>query len=252
MNAPNPKIARPDLVPVHVAIIMDGNGRWAKQRGLPRTAGHRAGVKSARRLVEYIAEQGVEHLTLFAFSSENWQRPREEVSALMTLFAEVLKRETDDLDANNVRLRFIGDRQSLGKRLGARIVDAENRTANNSGLKLNIAMAYGGRWEIVSAARRIAALARDGELAPEDIDESSFARHLELGDSPDPDLMIRTGGEQRISNFLLWELAYAEIFFSPSLWPDFSDADVDEALCFFRDRQRRYGRTGDQIEAGSC
>ena len=170
----------------------------------------------------------------------------------MTLFAEVLKRETDDLDANNVRLRFIGDRPSLGRRLGARIADAENRTADNTGLKLNIAMAYGGRWEIVSVARCIAAKVRDGQLRPEEIDESVFERHLELGDCPDPDLLIRTGGEQRISNFLLWEAAYAEIFFSPTLWPDFSDADVDQALEFFRERQRRYGRTGDQIEAGSC
>lgn len=252
MNAPNPKVAGLPGIPEHVAIIMDGNGRWAKQRGLPRTAGHRAGVKSARRLVEKVAEEGVEHLTLFAFSSENWQRPRDEVGALMALFAEVLKREVEDLDRNNVRLRFIGDRVSLGKKLAARIADAENRTETNTGLKLNIAMAYGGRWEIVEAARCIADKVRSGEVEPADVDEAMLGSHLALAESPDPDLLIRTGGEQRISNFLLWEAAYAEIYFSPTLWPDFSDADVDEALEFYRLRERRYGRTGDQVEAQPC
>ncbi len=252
MNATNPKFAGPAAQPVHVAIIMDGNGRWAKQRGLPRTAGHRAGVKSARRIVERMGEQGVEYLTLFAFSSENWQRPREEVGALMTLFSEVLKRETDDLDRNNVRLRFIGDRKSLGRKLGARIADAERRTEDNTGLKLNIAIAYGGRWEIVEAVREIAEKAQKGELVPADVDEAMLESHLALADCPDPDLLVRTGGEQRISNFLLWELAYAEIFFSETLWPDFSDADVDTALEFFCARQRRYGRTGEQIEAQPC
>ena len=252
MNAPNPKIAGPAAVPVHVAIIMDGNGRWAKQRGLPRTAGHRAGVKSARRLVETIAEMGVEYLTLFAFSSENWRRPREEVVALMTLFSEVLKRETEDLDRNNVRLRFIGDRLSLGKKLGTRIAEAEHRTAHNSGLKLNIAMAYGGRWEIVEAVRSVAEAVQRGELECSDIDESLLSGHLALGDCPDPDLLIRTGGEHRISNFLLWEIAYSEIFFSSTLWPDFADNDVHTALEFYRARQRRYGQTGEQVEAQPC
>ena len=237
---------------MHVAIIMDGNGRWAKQRGLPRTAGHRAGVKSARRLVETIAEQGVEYLTLFAFSSENWRRPREEVVALMTLFSEVLKRETEDLDRNNVRLRFIGDRVSLGRKLGTRIAEAEHRTAQNSGLKLNIAMAYGGRWEIIEAVRSVAEAVQRGELDCADIDESLLSGHLALGDCPDPDLLIRTGGEHRISNFLLWEIAYSEIFFSPTLWPDFSDSDIRAALEFFRARQRRYGQTGEQVEAQPC
>ncbi|MEO1244461.1 MAG: polyprenyl diphosphate synthase [Pseudomonadota bacterium] len=252
MSAPIPSIPSSSPLPRHVAVIMDGNGRWANQRALPRQAGHRAGVKSARQLVEYLAEQNVECLTLFAFSSENWDRPRDEVGALMTLFIEVLRRESDNLHKNNVRLRFIGDRPSLGPRLGKRIAVAEQRTRDNTGLKLNIAMAYGGRWDIVEAARKVAEKVAAGSLPPEQIDERIFGEALELGDCPEVDLLIRTGGEKRISNFLLWNLAYAELFFSDILWPEFSPANAAEAIRFFQARQRRYGRTGEQIEAQPC
>jgi len=252
MISPNPKIPRLAGAPRHVAIIMDGNGRWAKQRGLPRQAGHRAGVKSARRVVEYMAEQGVEYLTMFAFSSENWQRPRDEVKALMGLFADVLKRETADLHRNGVRLRFIGDRTTLGKRLTKRIEEAEALTGSNSGLKLDIAMAYGGRWDIVQAARRLADDVQAGRLGPNDITECTLADRLVTGDAPEPDLVIRTGGEQRISNFLLWQGAYAELFFSQALWPDFSDEEIDAALEFYSVRQRRFGRTGEQVGVKPC
>ena len=252
MSAPNPEIPKSSDVPRHVAIIMDGNGRWAKNRGLPRHAGHRAGVKSARRLVEYMAEVGVEYVTLFAFSSENWQRPRDEVRALMTLFAEVLKRETADLNENQVRLRFVGDRQSLGRKLASRIDDAEALTRNNTRLNVTIAMAYGGRWDILQATRQLAAEVERGALEAGSITETLLAERLGTADLPDPDLLIRTGGEQRISNFLLWQAAYAELFFSPTLWPDFGDADVDAALEFFTARQRRYGRTGDQVGVQPC
>jgi len=219
---------------------------------MPRQAGHKAGVKAARRLVEYMAEQSIECLTLFAFSSENWGRPSEEVGALMTLFVEVMKREAESLHKNNVRLRFIGDRDSLGSRLVKRIEEAEQRTRDNTGLQLNVAMAYGGRWDIVEAARVMAERVRTGALTPELIDETAFAETLELRGCPDVDLLIRTGGEKRISNFLLWHLAYAELFFSDVLWPEFSPEHAAEAIRFFEARQRRYGRTGDQLEAQPC
>jgi undecaprenyl diphosphate synthase len=189
---------------------------------------------------------------MFAFSSENWQRPRDEVKALMALFAEVLKRETADLHKNGVRLRFIGDRASLGKRLTKRIEEAEALTASNAGLKLDIAMAYGGRWDIVQAARHLAEDIMAGRLASDDITETTLADRLVTGDAPEPDLLIRTGGEQRISNFLLWQGAYAELFFSQALWPDFSDREVDEALEFYSVRQRRFGRTGEQVGVKPC
>ncbi len=252
MSATSPGISMSTTVPEHVAVIMDGNGRWANRRALPRHAGHKAGVKAARGIVESCAESGVKCLTLFAFSSENWRRPREEVGALMALFVEVLKRETDELHRNNIRLRFLGDRPSLGKRLAERIAAAEALTAGNTGLDLNVAMAYGGRWDIVEAARRAAERVAAGELAPADISEELIRSYLALGDCPDPDLLIRTGGEHRISNFLLWNLAYAEVFFSSTLWPDFSDADIAAAFAFYRERQRRFGRTGEQLEARTC
>ena len=238
-------------IPTHVAIIMDGNGRWARRRALPRHAGHRSGVRSVRRSVELAAERGVKYLTLFAFSSENWSRPREEVSKLMGLFVEALQREVDELHRNNVRLEFIGAREQLSPGLVEKIEAAEAHTASNTGLHLLVAVAYGGRWDIVEAARSVAARAADGELAVEDIDAETFAAELQLGGIPDPDLLIRTGGEQQISNFLLWNLAYAELYFCDTLWPDFGDADFDAALAYFAQRQRRYGHTGEQIEAAS-
>ena len=236
-------------IPTHIAVIMDGNGRWARKRGLPRHAGHRSGVGSVRRTVELAAERGVKYLTLFAFSSENWSRPREEVSKLMGLFIEALQREVDELHRNNVRLEFVGARDQLQPRLVEMIASAEERTAGNTGLHLLVAVAYGGRWDIVQAARSLAGQATAGDIDVDDIDEEAIAAELQLGGIPDPDLLIRTGGEQRISNFLLWNLAYAELFFCDSLWPDFGDRDFDEALAFYAVRQRRYGHTGEQVEA---
>jgi undecaprenyl diphosphate synthase len=235
-----------------VAIIMDGNGRWAERRGLPRTAGHRAGVKPVRTAIEHSARHGVEALTLFAFSSENWQRPVTEVGLLMQLFLEALDREIDELAAQGVLVRFIGARELLGPALVERMAAAEARTGANQGLKLVIAVAYGGRWDIVSAARRLARAARDGALDPDAIDEASLARELALGDLPEPDLFIRTGGDQRISNFLLWNLAYTELWFTETLWPEFDAAEFDRALAEFGERERRFGLTAAQLEAGAC
>ena len=244
-------MAQSDRIPTHVAVIMDGNGRWARKRAMPRYAGHRAGVGAVRATVERAAERGVGHLTLFAFSSENWNRPGEEVSKLMSLFVEALQREVDDLDRNNVRLKFIGALDMLQPRLQEMIAAAEQRTDANTGLQLRVAVAYGGRWDIVRSARRLAQRAVDGEIRPEDIDAEAFAAELELGGVPDPDLLIRTGSEQRISNFLLWNLAYAELWFCDALWPDFGKEQFDEALRYFARRERRYGSTGEQIQAVS-
>jgi undecaprenyl diphosphate synthase len=239
-------------IPTHVAVIMDGNGRWARARGKKRHAGHRAGVKSVRATVEAAAERGVRHLTLFAFSSENWSRPAEEVSSLMRLFVEALRREVDELHRNNVRLRFVGALGQLGEGLQKGIAAAEARTAANTGLSLNVAVAYGGRWDIMQAVRALAQQAKTGEIGPEDIDEEALAGRLQLGDSPDPDLLIRTGGEQRISNFLLWNLAYAELWFTDVLWPDFDKDEFDKALAYYASKQRRYGQTGEQVETAQC
>ncbi len=230
---------------------MDGNGRWARQRALPRHAGHRSGVGAVRSTVEVAAERGVRYLTLFAFSSENWARPREEVSRLMTLFIEALQREVGELHKNNVRLEFIGARAQLNSKLIEMIAEAEATTRANTDLNLTIAVAYGGRWDIVAAARKIAVRVAAGDIDADEIDEPLFGSALELGDKPDPDLLIRTGGEQRISNFLLWQLAYSELWFCDALWPDFGRQQFDEALAYFAKRQRRYGHTGDQVEAVS-
>jgi undecaprenyl diphosphate synthase len=235
--------------PQHVAIIMDGNGRWARSRGYPRAAGHRASVKVVRRVVEECAGRGVQFLTLFAFSSENWCRPPDEVGMLMSLFLDVLQREVDDLHRSGVRLRFIGDRELLGNALAQRMRDAETLTAGNSGLGLMVALGYGGRWDLTQACRSLAAEAAAGTLQPSEIDESRLASRLALSGMPDPDLMIRTGGEQRISNFLLWNLAYAELYFTDVLWPEFSAAHLDDALAFYRQRERRFGRTSEQLAA---
>lgn len=238
------------IVPKHVAIIMDGNGRWARRRAMPRQAGHRAGVKSVRKVVETAAARGVACLTLFAFSSENWARPKDEVSSLMKLFFEALRREVADLHRNNVKLSFIGARQDLQPELIARISEAETATQGNSGMQLIIAVAYGGRWDIVNAAISLARKVRDDSLQLENIDETAFASELQLAAYPDPDLLIRTGGEQRISNFLLWNLAYAELYFSDKLWPEFGTDDFNSALEHFSQRQRRFGHTGEQVKEG--
>ncbi len=231
---------------------MDGNGRWARARQKPRHAGHRAGVKSVRATVETAAKRGVECLTLFAFSSENWGRPEEEVSSLMSLFLEALRREVDELHRNNVRLRVIGNREQLKSGLVRKIVAAEEKTRQNTGLLLNIAVAYGGRWDILNATKQLAAMVASGEISVDDIDDELFASRLQLSGCPEPDLLIRTGGEQRISNFLVWNLAYAELWFTDVLWPEFGAAQFDVALQHFARKQRRYGQTGDQVGLARC
>lgn len=239
------------VLPRHIAIIMDGNGRWAKKRHLPRIAGHRAGVEAVRRVVEACAKRGVAALTLFAFSSENWRRPAQEVSLLMELFLTALQRETRSLHKNNVRLRIIGDRDLLGPKLRQAIVDAESLTAANTGLHVTIAANYGGRWDVIQAARRIAEKVREGTLDTAAIDEQLFGQYLALSDLPEPDLFIRTGGEQRISNFLLWQLAYTELLFTDISWPDFDEGALDTALASFAARERRFGKTSEQVQQGA-
>jgi undecaprenyl diphosphate synthase len=233
--------------PQHVAIIMDGNGRWARSRGMPRVAGHRASVKVVRKVIEECGRLNVRHLTLFAFSSENWRRPPDEVGMLMGLFLDALVREVADLHRNRVRLRFIGDRTLLGAELKQRMEAAEQLTAGNGGLVLIVAVAYGGRWDVAQACRRLAQEAAAGELAADGIDESHIAARLQLAGISDPDLLIRTGGEQRISNFLLWNLAYTELYFCGALWPEFSLQDLHAAFEFFAQRERRFGKTSEQV-----
>ncbi len=235
--------------PQHVAIIMDGNGRWARSRGMPRVAGHRASVKVVRKLVEECAASGVRYLTLFAFSSENWRRPPDEVGVLMGLFLDALVREVADLHRNRVRLRFIGDREQLGPELKQRMLDAEALTALNPGLGLMVAVAYGGRWDISHACRSLAADVAAGKMAASDIGEEAIAARLQLHDVPDPDLLIRTGGEQRISNFLLWNLAYTELYFTEVLWPEFSPQHLQAAFEHYAQRERRFGMTSAQLKA---
>ena len=234
-------------LPQHIAIVMDGNGRWAEARGEPRTAGHRAGIEPVRRTIRECARLGVRALTLFAFSSENWRRPETEVATLMSLFMDALDREVEELDSNGVRLRIIGNRQSLAVRLQQRIAEAEALTAANTRLDLQVAVSYGGRWDLVEAARRLAARAASGALRPADIDEAALAAELQLSELPDPDLFIRTGGDHRVSNFLLWNIAYAELFFTDTLWPDFDERVLAEAIADFESRERRFGLTGGQV-----
>ncbi|MEY4847041.1 MAG: undecaprenyl diphosphate synthase [Pseudomonadota bacterium] len=234
-------------LPAHIAIVMDGNGRWAEARGEPRTFGHRAGIEPVRVTIRECSRLGVGALTLFAFSSENWRRPETEVSTLMAIFMDALDREVEELHANQVRLRVIGNRQRLSVRLQQRIAEAEALTADNTGLKLQVAVSYGGRWDVLEAARRLAEQAASGALRPSEIDEERFARELQLADLPDPDLFIRTGGDHRISNFLLWNIAYAELFFTDTLWPDFGVAQLAEAIEDFSQRERRFGLTGKQV-----
>ena len=237
------------ILPQHVAVVMDGNGRWAKKRFLPRTAGHKAGVKATRRIVELCSLKGIGVLTLFAFSSENWNRPDQEVTSLMALFLSTLNSELNKLHEQGICIRFIGDRSRFADNLQASIAAAEKKTAANTNLNLNIAANYGGRWDIVSAARKLHRKLLDSDGTEDQITEESFTRELCLVDLPEPDLFIRTGGEQRISNFLLWQIAYTELFFTDTLWPEFNDAAFDKALDWYATRQRRFGKTGDQIDS---
>jgi undecaprenyl diphosphate synthase len=239
----------PLVAPRHVAVIMDGNGRWARRRALPRQAGHQAGIKPVRATVELCAESGVETLTLFAFSSENWRRPVDEVRGLMSLFVDALEREVSELHANGIRVKFIGDLDSLNPMLRRATEAAAERTKANTRMDLVVAVAYGGRWDITQAARKLAAEAAAGRLDPNAIDEAKLASMLQTAESPSVDLLIRTGGEKRISNFLLWDIAYSEVFFSDVLWPDVTPAELRKAFEFYAHRQRRFGRTSDQIEA---
>ena len=235
-------------LPRHIAIIMDGNGRWARARLLPRYVGHREGVKSVRRAVEACLDKNIKALTLFAFSSENWRRPSEEVSLIMDLFVNALKKEVVALNRNGVRLRFIGDRTAFSDKLCALIATAEEDTRGNSELDLVIAANYGGQWDITRAVQTLAGRLAAGELQQQDITPEVLAAEICLADLPPPDLFIRTGGEQRISNFLLWQLAYTELYFTDVLWPAFDEQQLDEALLWYANRQRRFGRTGEQVE----
>ena len=231
----------------HVAIIMDGNGRWAKQRLLPRVAGHKAGVDAVRKVVRGCAERNIEVLTLFAFSSENWRRPATEVNYLMDLFIMALEREANKLHEQNIQLRIIGDRSAFNEKLCNQMKNAEALTANNTGMKLVIAANYGGQWDICEAVRKVACDIEQGILPSQEITPALIQSKLTLADLPDPDLFIRTSGEQRISNFLLWQLAYTELYFTDVLWPDFDSDELDKALVFFQNRERRFGYTSEQL-----
>lgn len=228
--------------PRHIAIVMDGNGRWASQRGLPRTAGHHAGAKTVRAVVEQAADMGVEVLTLFAFSSENWQRPPTEVRVLMDLFLRTIRRELAELQKNGVRLRFIGNRDNLSANLCRSMAEAEELTSENTRLQLVVAVDYGGRWDIFNAARRLARECVAGRMNVEDLTEEHFAEGMALHGHPAPDLFIRTGSEKRVSNFLLWDMAYSELYFSDVLWPDFDREELARAVDWFNSRDRRFGR----------
>ena len=238
-------IAVPEVstVPRHVAIIMDGNGRWATRRLLPRVAGHVKGVEAVRGCVEACVERGVEYLTLFAFSSENWRRPAEEVSLLMRLFVTALEREVSKMHANNIRLRVVGDLSRFDAKLQELIAAAERKTAGNTGLTVTVCANYGGRWDIMQATNKMRAAHPDAAEYTEDM----LAPHLAMAYAPEPDLFIRTGGEQRISNFLLWQLAYAELYFTDIFWPDFDRQALDAAIASYQSRERRFGRTGEQV-----
>lgn len=234
-------------IPRHIAIVMDGNGRWAKRQNRPRFWGHKRGVERVRSTVEGCIDLGVEALTLFAFSTENWKRPQEEVSFLMNLFISSLEKEVKRLHKNNIRLQIIGEKSQFSEKLQQAIADAEALTADNSGLALNIAANYGGRWDITEATRKLSAAVAAGELAIDEITPELLQQQMSLNELPEPDLFIRTGGEQRISNFLLWQMAYCELYFTDLYWPEFDRAALDSAVASFGERQRRFGRTGDQL-----
>ena len=240
------RTARP-TAPRHVAIIMDGNGRWATARHLPRVAGHSRGVDAVRAAIEQAGRRGVEYLTLFAFSSENWKRPQDEVSTLMRLFVSALQKEVGKLGENGVCLRVVGDLTAFEPQLQSLIRDAERQTRHNTRLKLAVCASYGGRWDIVQSVRALLAAAPDPRALAHTLTEQQLAAHLSLSFAPDPDLLIRTGGEQRISNFLLWQCAYSELYFTHTLWPDFDAAAFDAALAWFATRERRFGQTSAQV-----
>ncbi|EOW3975492.1 isoprenyl transferase [Vibrio parahaemolyticus] len=238
-----------DSLPKHIAIIMDGNGRWAKSKGKPRVFGHKKGVNAVRKTIVAASKLGIKAMTLFAFSSENWRRPEEEVGLLMELFITVLSSEVKKLHKNNLQLRVIGDTSRFSERLQKKIVEAENLTASNTGMVINIAANYGGKWDITEAAKALALKARNGEIRVEDINEQLITEHLTMADLPEVDLLIRTSGECRISNFMLWQMAYAEMYFTPEFWPEFDEDSLVEAVTWFINRERRFGCTGEQVKA---
>ncbi|MDW3095211.1 MAG: isoprenyl transferase [Gammaproteobacteria bacterium] len=238
-------------IPHHVAIVMDGNGRWANKRLLPRTAGHREGVKAVRSTIEACANAGVKVLTLFAFSSENWNRPKTEVMTLMDLFVSSLEKEVNKLNENGIRLKFIGDRSRFHQKLQDKIEESERITANNEQFLLNIAANYGGRWDIVTACKNICQKVQKQQIRIEDITESEFSNHLSTGSIPDPDLFIRTAGEQRVSNFLIWQMAYTEFYYTDVFWPEFDKQQFQLALEEYGLRKRKFGLTQEQIETGT-
>lgn len=237
----------PGNLPQHIAVIMDGNGRWAKQQGAARIFGHHNAIKAVREVTEGCAELGVKFLTLYAFSTENWNRPKLEVDALMTLLVHTIRGEIKTLMNNNVRLTTIGHTETLPKDCQRELAEAMRETANNTGLTLVLALSYSGRWEILEAARQLAVAVRAGQLAPEDIDETRFHQHLTTANMPDPELMIRTSGEMRISNFMLWQLAYSEFYMPEVLWPDFRREHLHQAILTYQKRERRFGKTSEQL-----
>ena len=240
-------MTKPPQIPAHIAIVMDGNGRWAARRSRPRTMGHQAGLKALRSIVEHCGRLGVAELTVFAFSSENWGRPEQEVSRLMDLFMRALDKEARELHENGVRIRFIGDTDAFSTGLQKKMNQAIKLTRDNSRMTLNVAVNYGGRWDIVRATRKLAESVARGLIRPEDINEERITEQTCLGSGRDPDLFIRTGGEMRISNFLLWQSAYTEFYFTPVLWPDFNSDELDRAIDAYQSRERRFGLTGEQV-----
>ena len=255
MDDNKPDSSAPDIdshqgaVPRHVAIIMDGNNRWARRRGLPGAEGHRAGEHTLQKVIRRAARHGVEVVTLFAFSSENWRRPEDEVNHLMGLFVNALGQRVDQLHDHRVRLRFIGDRSAFDETLRDGMVEAERRTAGNDRMTVVVAVNYGGQWDLAQAAASLAREVRDGTLDPDNIDALALGERISTADLPPLDLLIRTGGEHRLSNFLLWQAAYAELYFTPALWPDFDGDELDAALADYAGRQRRFGRSGEQLGA---
>lgn len=237
-------------LPQHIAVVMDGNGRWARQRGLPRVAGHRKGGDAVRKIIQLCADKKIPWLTVFAFSSENWRRPKQEVDRLMDLFVQALDKDVKELHKNNVRFRVIGDTQSLSDSIQDRVEKSEQLTKTNTGLVLTVALNYGGRWDISEACRKIATDVASNKIDVQSVTPEILEHYISTHDMPDPDLFIRTGGEQRISNFLLWQLAYTELYFTDVLWPDFGEKEFDKALNSFVARQRRFGQTGEQVEVG--
>jgi len=238
----------PTTIPGHIAIVMDGNGRWARKRNRPRSMGHQAGLKALRKTIQHCVRLSVKTLTVFAFSSENWNRPAGEVSRLMEIFLRALDKEVDELHENGVSVRFIGDLTAFKPALQTKMAEAQTLTAGNERLVANVAVNYGGRWDITQAAIRMAREVAEGGLSLDDIEEPQLAQFLSLAHSPDPDLFIRTGGEMRISNFLLWQSAYTEFYFTPVLWPDFNEQCLEQAISAFESRERRFGRTSEQVE----